>query len=85
MARLKQLPLNLVEQTRALLRDAIETQALLRDAIKSIGLTVLDTHRTIAEGREAMARADKVLARQISDPHQVALYLRLPRTRRAAA
>jgi len=48
--------------------DRLETRARLRDAIESIRATVLDTRRTMAEGREAIAKADKALARRLSEP-----------------
>jgi hypothetical protein len=60
-AHTKQIP-------RTPMADGFEqTRALLRDAIESIRYSVLGSRRTMAEAREAIARADNILARRISD------------------
>jgi hypothetical protein len=52
---------------RTPLADGFEqTRALLRDAIESIRYSILGSRRTMAEAREAIARADNILARRIS-------------------
>lgn len=44
-----------------------ETQQRIRDSIESVLRTLLASHRIIEDGREAIARADEVLARQFSE------------------
>jgi ribosome-binding protein aMBF1 (putative translation factor) len=53
-----------------------EAEARIRANIASMRHSVLDSRRTIVEAREAIAWANRVLARQISDPHEATLRAR---------
>jgi hypothetical protein len=44
-----------------------QTREQMRDCIDSVWCSVVGSRRTIEEGREAIARADVVLARRLSD------------------
>jgi hypothetical protein len=44
-----------------------QTREQMRDCIDSVRCLVVGSRRTIEEGREAIARADVVLARRLSD------------------
>jgi hypothetical protein len=46
-----------------------EAEARIRANIASMRHSVLDSRRSIVEARKTIAWADRVLARQISDPH----------------
>ena len=49
--------------------DVEQSAASIRDHIESMRNTVYASRRTIEGARQAMARADDVLARQLSDAH----------------
>ena len=44
-----------------------QSQARMRDDIESIWRSVAGSRRTMAEARDAIARADEILARQMSE------------------
>ena len=53
-----------------------ETRARMRSDIADMRHSVFASRRNISDAYEAIARADQVLLRQISDPRQVTLHRR---------